>query len=710
MTTNNNFRIKNGIEFSDSSTQVTAASTLTSQLINDSEFITTSTLGDIRFQGSWIRNKDTGNIYISPQDGNTWITIPSDSQNTTDAIDISNYAGGGVRILASAPGESSAEFKFNRDGITFTDASVQTTAWTGTVEFSALGGLALDGPSEGQVLTWNNTQGWWENRNVTGSSSTNTFTTINLNGLTLAYDTATHAFIVNDTVITNSYLPAEGLLILDGATDSSTFAQTLTFTGGATTYSGINDPWATETPMLFINGGNVSVPYDADFNFGSNDFTIDFWFYALDDGTYSPLGNWNGGSGLLFNAVGSGGQQVLYFYGPGPAWQINTPAFNINEWHHIAVSRNSGVVTIWLDGVAGQTYNSDVSFIAEAPLFIGSAGGGPAFNGFMTGVRIVDHIALWSTTFTPPVPSNGDYNLRNYSAYVPVTTPANIAVSSVIFPDTTVQTTAWTGTVAFSSVTNVPPFSTATSVSQLTNDSGYLTSSTVGTYIPSVTPAVQYWTTGTMSTASTTTALIALVQDSGMDSASTTSTNNIPAFYDGSIWRYVFNLEPVSVAAGGGLGWTPTYIGVAQDETDPSKFTNNGSVGDWVNRVYSAEGSTTYAKVTFQATVNTEYAIVGLNTDPETTGWPAIDYCWFVETDGNTGIIESGNFPKGTSFTTYTTDTVFAIEFDGTNINYIQDGTTVSSVARIGTGPLKLEIVLNTVGEGVRNVVFEYTP
>ena len=267
--------------------------------------------------------------------------------------------------------------------------------------------------------------------------------TATLANLTVNISTLNTLILTNTTSSTSTSYPAEGLLVLDGATDSSTFAQTLTFTGGAATSSAIDDPWATETPMLFINGGNVTVPYDADFNFGSGNFTIDFWFYALDDGTYSPLGNWNGSSGLLFNAVGSGGQQILYFYGPGPAWQINTPAFNINEWHHIAVSRNSGVVTIWLDGVAGQTHNSDVSFIAEAPLNIGSAGGAPAFNGYMTGVRIVDYLALWSSDFTPPVPSNGDYDLHTYTVSTSTT-----QLATITFPDTTVQTTAFQGNQA----------------------------------------------------------------------------------------------------------------------------------------------------------------------------------------------------------------------------------------------------------------------
>lgn len=54
----------------------------------------TADTGDIRFSGSWIKNVDTGNIFISPQDGTTWLTLPSDTQAD---------AGGYVQLASSDP-------------------------------------------------------------------------------------------------------------------------------------------------------------------------------------------------------------------------------------------------------------------------------------------------------------------------------------------------------------------------------------------------------------------------------------------------------------------------------------------------------------------------------------------------------------------------------------------------------------------------------
>jgi len=54
----------------------------------------TADTGDIRFQGSWIKNVSTGNIFISPQDGTTWLTLPSDTQAA---------AGSYVQLASSDP-------------------------------------------------------------------------------------------------------------------------------------------------------------------------------------------------------------------------------------------------------------------------------------------------------------------------------------------------------------------------------------------------------------------------------------------------------------------------------------------------------------------------------------------------------------------------------------------------------------------------------
>ncbi|NBP02312.1 MAG: hypothetical protein EBU90_19775 [Proteobacteria bacterium] len=74
--------------------------------------------GDIRFIGSWIKNVDTGNIFISPQDGTTWLTLPSDDQAS---------AGAYVQLASSDPDSAGVyittfngtwnNWEFNNDGI-----------------------------------------------------------------------------------------------------------------------------------------------------------------------------------------------------------------------------------------------------------------------------------------------------------------------------------------------------------------------------------------------------------------------------------------------------------------------------------------------------------------------------------------------------------------------------------------------------------------
>ena len=68
--------------------------------------------GDIRFSGNWIKNKDTGDIYISPQDGNTGVYFPSDSSAGGSAVEIFNVdTTGTVRIDAG-----SKNWTFSHDG------------------------------------------------------------------------------------------------------------------------------------------------------------------------------------------------------------------------------------------------------------------------------------------------------------------------------------------------------------------------------------------------------------------------------------------------------------------------------------------------------------------------------------------------------------------------------------------------------------------
>jgi len=68
---------------------------------NDETVQTTAFTGDLRISGTWLKNKDTGDIYISPQDGTTGIYFPSDSTSSANPVNIFNTNGGNVTVNSS---------------------------------------------------------------------------------------------------------------------------------------------------------------------------------------------------------------------------------------------------------------------------------------------------------------------------------------------------------------------------------------------------------------------------------------------------------------------------------------------------------------------------------------------------------------------------------------------------------------------------------
>jgi hypothetical protein len=201
-------------------TQTVFSNTNVSFFNNDAAYITatdvTNQLGNIRFQGTWIRNKDTGNIYISPQDGQTWVWLPSDSEAPTSPVTVGNVAGGGVQIQTP-----SAYYTFNTNGITFPDTTVQTTAFLNNIP-TALSQLTNDSgfitasaiPTN--VSAFTNDSGYLTSSTVAqyippaydqslNTTDSPTFANLNILGtMTVVNTTVTNKIVVNKETITDT--------------------------------------------------------------------------------------------------------------------------------------------------------------------------------------------------------------------------------------------------------------------------------------------------------------------------------------------------------------------------------------------------------------------------------------------------------------------------------------------------------------------------
>jgi hypothetical protein len=149
---------------------------------------------------------------------------------------------------------------------------------------------------------------------------------------------------------------------------------------------------------LYFDGSNdgIFVPNGLFINFGTGNFTLEFWMYQLSSaGTQVILDAWNY-SPLRFLVRTSG--TSLQFYGPGGDTSYTLPATNV--WYHVAAVRNGSTFTLYVGGTSRGTWSSSDAMNASTSRW---AIGGPSegYNGYLDDIRIT-RFARYTSNFTPP--------------------------------------------------------------------------------------------------------------------------------------------------------------------------------------------------------------------------------------------------------------------------------------------------------------------
>ena len=184
-------------------------------------------------------------------------------------------------------------------------------------------------------------------------------------------------------------------------TDSSINNLTLTSTNGAS-HAGTG-PFGGPA-MSFVRGSSqyVSSASTALCDFGTDDFTIDFWF-NMNSGTATNtrMHALNIGAGnstnVSFDFNDSGYGIWVYWMSNGSNYiRQSGNYYNDGLWHHCAFVRDNGTCRLWVDGVyiGGLSYTTQIG--ATQSLYIGSAAGSSQYwDGYIDEVRIIKGTALW---------------------------------------------------------------------------------------------------------------------------------------------------------------------------------------------------------------------------------------------------------------------------------------------------------------------------
>jgi len=214
------------------------------------------------------------------------------------------------------------------------------------------------------------------------------------------------------------------LLIHSDTTNGSTSFTDSSASGHAVTAVGnVNHSTAQQkfgsTAMYFDGTGDyLSTPSSADFNFGSENLTIDAWVNVTthpDINQFDALISQRGisdGWGVYIQESGGTYYLVFTWYN-GSLWQSVNKALGASisaGWHHFAAVRDGDIFSVFWDGVQSSALVPGVTILdSAASMCVGyDCWGNYNFTGYLDEVRITKGKALWTSDFAVPTLPGGD--------------------------------------------------------------------------------------------------------------------------------------------------------------------------------------------------------------------------------------------------------------------------------------------------------------
>lgn len=154
------------------------------------------------------------------------------------------------------------------------------------------------------------------------------------------------------------------------------------------------------------NGDYIVFADDADWDFGTGDFTVDMWVKTTDTKDYSVLmSRWKAGPDFWMGLY----RGYLAVYNVNYGMHVGSIFLSNDTWTHLAVIRCSGTLYTYVNGTNDLTLAGWVDDINNAVgMGIGADPGNPNFKGKMDEIRISYGMCLWSTNFTPPQEAYGN--------------------------------------------------------------------------------------------------------------------------------------------------------------------------------------------------------------------------------------------------------------------------------------------------------------
>ena len=218
------------------------------------------------------------------------------------------------------------------------------------------------------------------------------------------YSSATSSVTPGGAATDPNFANVSLLLHMDGSgstfTDNSPSPKTLTAFGDAT-QSTTQSKWGGKSARL--SGGYISAS-DASLALGSGDFTAECWVNFDSVASYQQVFSGRPNNGTYAEsaslAVTPSGTLLWWNFG---AVVESTISLTPSVWNHIALVRQSGTITIYINGVSAGSASGYTQNLSSQSFSVGAnANGSEPITGYIDELRITKGVARYTANFTPP--------------------------------------------------------------------------------------------------------------------------------------------------------------------------------------------------------------------------------------------------------------------------------------------------------------------
>ena len=217
------------------------------------------------------------------------------------------------------------------------------------------------------------------------------------------------------TVVTGDANYKDTVLHLNGETSNNTWITDVSSNAFAIAVTGDTrptafSPYETVWSNFFDGTGDYLTIADAEQFEMSGDFTVEAWFHmTATPGTFGNIIS-KGASGVFqpyYIFVNSSNNLLFYSSSDGTSWDVangvSLGTVSTNVWYHVAVSRQSSSIRLFLNGNLITTINnSNALFNNTRAVAVGARSDGTElFTGYISNVRILQGLGLYTSSFTP---------------------------------------------------------------------------------------------------------------------------------------------------------------------------------------------------------------------------------------------------------------------------------------------------------------------